>query len=67
MLKSIPAEGILNDDLVNAVGQDLYKIGFGPCMKNKWIKKDKSSGLVTLLVSEPEDSLQVVFYVRAET
>ena len=36
-------------------------------MKNKWIKKDKSSGLVTLLVPEPEDSLQVVFYVRAET
>lgn len=61
-MKSIPSEGISNDALIAAVGQDLYKIGFSYCMKNKWVKKDKASGLITPLVSEPEDSLQVAFY-----
>lgn len=61
-MKSIPSEGISNDALIAAVGQNLYKIGFSYCMKNKWVKKDKASGLITPLVSEPEDSLQVAFY-----
>lgn len=61
-MKNIPSEGISNDALIAVVGQDLYKIGFSYCMKNKWVKKDKASGLITPLVSNPEDSLQVRFY-----
>lgn len=58
-MKCIPAEGISNDDLIAAAGKELYKIGFSYCMKNKWIKKDKASGLITALVAEPKDDLQV--------
>ena len=28
-------------DLQKAVGSDACKIGLGPCMKNKWLKKNK--------------------------
>ena len=58
-MKSIPAEGIANDALVAAVGKDLYKIGFSYCMKNKWVKKDKATGMIVPLVAEPVDELQV--------
>ena len=58
-MKCIPTEGITNDNLMSAAGQELYKIGFSYCMKNKWIKKDKASGLITPLVSELKDDLQV--------
>ena len=61
-MKSIPSEGISNDALIAAVGQDLYKIGFRDWMKSKGVKKVKASGLIAPLVSEPEDSLQVAFY-----
>lgn len=27
-------------DLQKLLGESKYKVGFGPCMKNKWIKKD---------------------------
>ena len=58
-MKCIPAEGITNENLMSAAGQELYKICFSDCMKNKWIKKDKASGLITPLVSELKDDLQV--------
>ena len=58
-MKCIPAEGMTNDALIAAAGQELYKIGFSYCMKNKWIKKDKASGLITALNAEPVDELQV--------
>lgn len=58
VMKCIPTEGITNDNLMSAAGQELYKIGFSYCMKNKWIKKDKASGLITPLVSELKDDLQ---------
>ena len=60
-MKCIPAEGITNENLIAAAGQDLYKIGFSYCMKNKWIKKDKATGLITALVTNPKDELQVIF------
>ena len=59
VMKCIPAEGITNENLMSAAGQELYKIGFSYCMKNKWIKKDKASGLITPLVSGLKDDLQV--------
>ena len=59
VMKCIPAEGITNDALIAAATQELYKIGFSYCMKNKWIKKDKASGLITALVADPKDELQV--------
>lgn len=62
-MKCIPAEGITNDALIAAAGAELYKIGFSYCMKNKWIKKDKASGLITALVAEPKDDLQVLVFL----
>ena len=59
-MKCIPAEGITNDALIAAATQELYKIGFSYCMKNKWIKKDKATGLITAIVTEPKDELQVI-------
>ena len=59
VMKCIPAEGIENDALMAAVGKDLYKIGFSYCMKNKWVKKDKATGMIVPLVAEPVDELQV--------
>ena len=29
------------NDLQNTVGGNISKIGLGPCMKNKWLKKNK--------------------------
>ena len=58
-MKCIPTEGITNENLMSAAGQELYKIGVSYCMKNKWIKKDKASWLITPLVAELKDDLQV--------
>jgi hypothetical protein len=33
--------GIPLSSLAEIVGPAVSKIGLGPCMKNKWIKKDK--------------------------
>jgi len=33
------AGGMSIPELMGAVGKDVYKIGFGKCMKNKWAKK----------------------------
>jgi cold shock CspA family protein len=60
-MKCIPAEGITNEALTEAVGKDLFKIGFAKCMQNKWVKKDKATGLITPLVESPKDELQVCF------
>lgn len=58
VFKCIPAEGISNEDLIAAAGKEMHKIGFSYCMKNKWVKKDKASGLIAPIVSEPKDELQ---------
>lgn len=34
-------------DLQKAVGSSVSKIGLGPCMKNKWLKKNKDSIIKT--------------------
>ena len=60
VLKCIPAEGIDNESLIAAAGKETHKIGFSYCMKNKWVKKDKTSGLITPLVTDPKDELQEV-------
>ena len=58
VFKCIPAEGISNEDLIAAAGKEMHKIGFSYCMKNKWVKKDKASGLIVPIVAEPKDELQ---------
>ena len=59
VMKCIPAEGIANDALIAAAGKEAHKIGFSYCMKNKWVKKDKATGLITPIVADPKDELQV--------
>lgn len=59
VMKCIPVEGITNEDLIAAAGKETHKIGFSYCMKNKWVKKDKATGLITPITAEPKDELQV--------
>lgn len=40
---NVPAEGISMADLQKSVGNDVCKIGLGPCMKSKWLKKNKDT------------------------
>jgi hypothetical protein len=39
---SVPAEGATMEALNQSLGEAVVKIGLGPCMKNKWVKKDKN-------------------------
>ena len=41
-------------DLQNAVGSSVSKIGLGPCMKNKWLKKNKDA----IVKTDPSKDLQ---------
>lgn len=41
-----------------AVGENIYKVGFSYCMKNKMIKSDKTTKIITRAVSNPEDALK---------
>jgi phenylalanyl-tRNA synthetase alpha chain len=60
----VPAAGCPNAELQlagKAMNPSSFKAGFGACMKNKWLKNDKASGLVVRLVEdEPADELAVV-------
>ena len=67
VLKCIPAEGIDNESLIAAAGKETHKIGFSYCMKNKWVKKDKTSGLITPLVTDPKDELQVSVNLKSDS
>ena len=40
VFNAVPEGGILMTELQNAVGVEAAKIGLGPCMKQKWLKKD---------------------------
>lgn len=44
----------------------MHKIGFSYCMKNKWVKKDKASGLIVPIVAEPKDELQAGVVERVD-
>lgn len=48
---AIPEAGATEAELKEKLGAELVKIGMGKCMKNKWINRDKSSGLLTRAVS----------------
>jgi phenylalanyl-tRNA synthetase alpha chain len=51
---AVPAEGINMADLQKAVGSNVSKIGLGPCMKNKWLKKNKD----TIVRVDPSRDIQ---------
>lgn len=42
-------------DLQKAVGNNVSKIGLGPCMKNKWLKKNKDTIVKTNPAAEIQD------------
>jgi phenylalanyl-tRNA synthetase alpha chain len=44
VFQSIPKEGIERQALEKMVGPNVLKVGQGACMKNKWIRLDKSDG-----------------------
>ena len=44
-------DGISRDKLVQLLGADVVKVGQGACMKNKWIKLDKTTGSFSRCVS----------------
>ena len=50
------AEGIAMTDLMAAVGKDAYKVGWGACMKNKWVALDKATQTITRKVEAVEDA-----------
>lgn len=41
-------------DLQKAAGSEVCKIGLGPCMKSKWLKKNKD----TILKTDPSKNIQ---------
>ena len=51
---------------IPADGKEMHKIGFSYCMKNKWVKKDKASGLIVPIVAEPKDELQAGVVERVD-
>lgn len=67
VFKCIPAEGIDNESLIAAAGKETHKIGFSYCMKNKWVKKDKTSGLIIPVVTDPKDELQVSVSLKGDS
>lgn len=42
VFQAVPSQGITMDELNQILGENIVKIGLGPCMKNKWVKKDKN-------------------------
>ena len=67
VFKCIPAEGIENEALIAAAGKETHKIGFSYCMKNKWVKKDKTSGLIIPVATDPKDELQVSVSLKGDS
>jgi phenylalanyl-tRNA synthetase alpha chain len=54
---AIPADGIDRKALEQKVGQATLKVGQGACMKNRWIRLDKASGLFHRNVEEVTDDV----------
>mmetsp|Transcript_9667 Transcript_9667/g.16026 ORF Transcript_9667/g.16026 Transcript_9667/m.16026 type:complete len:555 (+) Transcript_9667:49-1713(+) len=52
---NVPVDGISMADLQKAVGNDVCKIGLGPCMKNKTLKKNKDTIIRTDTSKNLED------------
>lgn len=50
VFRAVPAEGIAAKDLMPSLPKMVYKIGFGKCMKNKWLKNNKAEGTIERLV-----------------
>ena len=42
--------GISRTDIIAKLGEDVVKVAQGACMKNKWIKLDKLSGMFSRMV-----------------
>jgi phenylalanyl-tRNA synthetase alpha chain len=60
---AVPAgAGIPMSDLAAIVGANVSKIGLGPCMKNKWIKKDKDQLLRLAPVCTHHHSTYTLLY-----
>lgn len=64
VFNSVPAEGIPLKDLKAAVGDELFKVGNGQCMKRGWLVNDKKAGLikrkVESVVDETRAALQAI-------
>uniref|UniRef100_A0AAV1U4Q3 phenylalanine--tRNA ligase n=1 Tax=Peronospora matthiolae TaxID=2874970 RepID=A0AAV1U4Q3_9STRA len=57
---AIPEEGINRTALETAVGAATFKVGQAVCMKNKWIRLDKSSGKLYRHVPEVQDEVSAL-------
>lgn len=42
VFQAVPHQGITMEELNQMLGDTVVKIGLGPCMKSKWVKKDKN-------------------------
>ena len=42
MFAAVTSDGVTMEILNQTLGDSIVKIGLGPCMKNKWVKKDKN-------------------------
>ncbi|OQR98578.1 phenylalanyl-tRNA synthetase alpha chain [Achlya hypogyna] len=66
VFSAIPAEGIAKADLEVIVGAATFKVGQGACMKNKWIRMDKATGIISRNVeSVTDDVTALVKHVEA--
>eukprot|EP00937_MAST-01D_sp_MAST-1D-sp2_P001957 g1957.t1 len=57
VFNAVPPEGIDMAALKDAVGAAVHKIGWGACMKAKWLRLDKATKVVTRAAETAEDSV----------
>ncbi|OQR81833.1 phenylalanyl-tRNA synthetase alpha chain [Thraustotheca clavata] len=57
LFSAIPAGGINKAALEAAVGAATFKVGQGACMKNKWIRMDKATGIISRNVEQVNDDV----------
>ncbi|EQC35776.1 phenylalanyl-tRNA synthetase alpha chain [Saprolegnia diclina VS20] len=57
VFSAIDADGISKADLEAIVGAATFKVGQGACMKNKWIRMDKATGMIYRNVESVTDDV----------
>jgi len=58
LYNSVPEDGISKGDLVKLHGDEVVKIGTANCMRNKWLKMDKPTGLFKRSAENVSDKVQ---------
>jgi hypothetical protein len=61
---AVPAGGVAMEVLNQSLGEAVVKIGLGPCMKNKWVKKDKNL-IVRLAESIRDETAELLHQLAA--